>query len=280
MKTSFIITGDASRPDIGRAMRETSAWLSEVADVLAVDETRTLPLCDYDADYVVVFGGDGSILGAVQRLRGKPTPVVGINFGKFGYLAEFEWAETRTCLEAIIKGDIKPSSRMLLECTSSRCDEKDGPLFAVNEIAVARQEPGHMVDVGLQINDSDTTRFLGDGVMIATPVGSTAYNLSAGGPVLHPRLEVMTITPICAHLLTMRSLVIPAGEEVRLTVFSDTKSTLLIDGKNACELSAGDTVEVYKSQRSFLLVETPDRTYYQTLITKLKWGEQPKYAEG
>jgi len=261
-------------------METTAGWLSEVADLVAVDKSRSLPLHECDVDYVVVFGGDGSIIGAVHRLRGKMIPVVGINFGKFGYIAEFEWAETRSCLKSIINGELEPSGRMLLECSCECSDDAGGPLHAVNEIAVVSKESGHMVDISLQIAGSDAARFLGDGVMVSTPVGSTAYNLSAGGPVIHPRLEVMAITPICPHILTMRSLVVPSDHVVRLTLHGKHQNSLLIDGRTACELKEGDTLEISKSKDRFLLVETPSRTYYQTLITKLKWGERPRYAEG
>jgi len=260
-------------------MKETEAWLSKIADIAAVDYSRDLPLADIKADYVVVFGGDGSIIGAARRLTGRPIPVVGINFGTFGYLAAFERSETRECLECIVRGELAPSRRMLLECQVKRSGSPIGRWLCVNEAAVTAPTHTRMIELLLTIAGCPATRYRGDGVLIATPLGTTAYNLSAGGPVLNPRLEAMTITPLCPHLLTLRSLVVPAEEKVSVNVFGPDEASLLVDGRIVHRVMPEEELNVTRAPEYFLLMESPKRSYYQTLHLKLNWGERPRYAQ-
>jgi len=150
----------------------------------------------------------------------------------------------------------------------------------VNEVAVTAPTHTGMTELALHIAGTQATRYRGDGVILASPLGTTAYNLSAGGPVLNPRLRAITVTPICAHLLTMRSLVVPAEETVEVKFRGSDMATVLIDGRMIHEMRPKDCVRVTEAKEHFLLIETPKRSYYQTLRKKLNWGERPRYGKG
>ena len=232
-----------------------------------------------EADLVVVLGGDGSILKAAHMLAGREVPVVGINMGKLGYLAEFTADEFCGKFDDIISGRVPVSRRLMLE---ARCEMADGTVrvFPVlNDVLVAGGIAHRMVGVAAGIDGEAVTTYFGDGVLVSTPTGSTAYCLAAGGPILAPRLEAMVLVPICPHSLTHRPIMLRPDSEVVLEPCGFQKEAkCVVDGQETVRLVPGDRVRIRRSKSSFLLVHNGDRPTFATLREKLHWGHTAKYG--
>lgn len=230
-------------------------------------------------DLVVVLGGDGSILRAARMLGGREIPVVGINLGKLGYLAEFSADAFREQFADILAGRAHVSRRLML---SARCERAGGPAsehLVLNDVIVAGGESHRMVGVAVSVDGEAVTTYYGDGVIVSTPTGSTAYGLGAGGPILAAGLEAMVIVPICPHSLTHRPIVLRPDCEVVLVPGGLQKEAVCVaDGQEQVRMSAGDRLVVRRASASFLLVQRGRQEAFATLSHKLHWGHGPKYG--
>jgi NAD+ kinase len=252
-------------------------WLSRQAEVTAMDLSDG-PLAA-PADLVVVLGGDGSILRAARMLAGREIPVVGINLGKLGYLAEFTAEEFCHKFEAIVGGGMPTSRRMMLDVQCERAGGGKSRHRVLNDVLLAGATPHRMVGIAATIDGEEVTTYFGDGVLVSTPTGSTAYCLAAGGPLVAPRLEAMVLVPICAHSLSHRPIVLRPDSEVVLEPTALQKeSVCVVDGQETVCLVHGDRVRISRAKEAFVLVHNGDRPVFATLREKLNWGRGPGYG--
>jgi NAD+ kinase len=275
------------RPTLDRLMRE----LAGRVQIVGIDTERQSDLAGVDADVILVLGGDGTLLSAANRLRGKPTPIMGVNFGRLGFLADFTPAELHTHLNALVEQKLHISRRMVIEasvvraavpCKTTDRDEviakRDFSATGLNDAVITAGQPFHVIELELWLDGQPGVRYFGDGVIIATPSGSTAYNISAGGPIINPDLEAMCITPICPHSLSFRPVLIPPASTVMVVAHhANPGTTLFCDGQSNTQLSVGDRVIVWRSPNQVLLVENPDGGRWRSLAEKLQWAASPRY---
>jgi NAD+ kinase len=227
-----------------------------------------------EADLVLVLGGDGTLLAVADIIGqlGRDVPILGVNFGSLGFLTEITRPELFSALDAALRGDVEHDERMML------CGRTQGTSrVALNDIVFTRTALSRMVDLDVTVGDQFVTSVRSDGLIIATPTGSTAYNLSAGGPVVHPAMDAIVLTPIAPHTLTHRPIVIPAEREVRVRAASGNAGAeiyITFDGQHGFALKDGQEVSVTRAAQPIRLVRAANRNYFEVLRQKLKWGER------
>jgi NAD+ kinase len=228
-------------------------------------------------DAVVVLGGDGTLLRAVQRISREDTPVLGVNLGSLGFLTEITSEEVEEALKTLVSGNYAFSWRSMLSATLVRGRETlthEG----LNDVTIAKASTvSRIVEFTVSVGDKFVSEFRADGLIVSSPTGSTAYNLAAGGPILHPSLDAVVLTPICPHMLSNRPLVIPASTPVRIQVRSSASPVhVTVDGQWSREVAPNDELQVGMSARRLKLVTSVARDYFEVLRTKLKWGDAPR----
>jgi NAD+ kinase len=285
--------GVIARPDLGEAggaIRDLAGWLRargvEVcleARTAALAGAETPPGCVVGsgrdvaarADALVVLGGDGTLLAASQLLEDRPVPVVGVNFGSLGFLTEVTLPELYPALEGVLAGDYRCEQRRMLHAAVERAGAALAQGDALNDVVVTKAAAvSRIIELDVRVDGAFVSLFRADGLIVSSPTGSTAYNLAAGGPILHPSLPAVVLTPICPHMLTNRPLVV--GDESRISVRVHTHGAevhVTLDGQRGVPLSADDAVVITRSARVLRLVKAPGREYFEVLRTKLKWGE-------
>jgi len=274
-----VLVGDGEKDNVREGVRGLEAQLRPRAERVVVDLDEAVDLEREEADLVIVCGGDGAILSAVRRMGRRQIPLVGFNLGKFGFLAELEEQQCDVLLPRILNGECRVSERMMLQCEVTRDDESVLSSLGVNDAVVSRGSLSRVVGVKLHIDGEDLTTYNGDGLIISTPIGSTAHSLSAGGPILTPSLEAFIVTPICPHSLTNRPLVVSGEEHLEMEVADAAPGAgLTIDGQVYLDLEAGDRVHVSKADVRFRLLDVGVRTFFETLRNKLSWGGHPRYG--
>ncbi len=226
-------------------------------------------------DIMVVLGGDGTFLNVSRLVHRYNIPIVGVNLGGLGFLAEFTQDEIYDIMERIIAGRYEIEEREMLEATLYQNGKKSSEYVVLNDFVINNGPISRLVDLALYVDNSRVTTLKADGIILSTPTGSTAYSLSAGGPIVYPTLPVILITPICPHLLTNRPLVISSDSEVKIEVLTDTQDTYLTaDGQIGVAVCVGDEIVVKRSESKVKLVKSPFRDYFSILKTKLMWGER------
>ena len=269
------VVGDGKKTGVRKAAAEVRDWLPGRAEVVLVDLEGRADLAALEADFLLVFGGDGFLLSVARRLGGRPVPVMGVNFGKLGFIAEYSEGEVREGVERFLAGRALVSSRMML-----RVHREGGgpPRLALNDAVITGGANPRMIYVEVTLDGERDLNYAGDGLIISTPTGSTAHSLTAGGPILTPGMEGVVLTPICAQALTTRPLVIPAAMRLRVTLRTDGPGGMMtLDGQEVVSLASGDTVTVEGVPGAFLLVRDPGRGFLDILREKLGWGVLPAY---
>jgi NAD+ kinase len=228
-------------------------------------------------DGVVVLGGDGTLLRAVQRVLDEDTPILGVNLGSLGFLTEITSDEVEEALHTLVSGTYAFSWRSMLRATLVRGEETmvhEG----LNDVTIAKASTvSRIVEFTVSVGERFVSEFRADGLIVSSPTGSTAYNLAAGGPILHPSLDAVTLTPLCPHMLSNRPLVIPAGAPVKIQVRSSPSPVhVTVDGQWTREVTSKDELVVSRGSRRVKLVTSGARDYFEVLRTKLKWGDVPK----
>jgi len=225
------------------------------------------------ADVLVVLGGDGTLLAA-SHLVDRPVPVLGVNFGSLGFLTEITMAELYPTLEGVLGGDYRFEERRMLRARVQQRDTPDTTGDVLNDVVVTKAALSRIIELDVAVDGLFVSAFRADGLIVSSPTGSTAYNLAAGGPILHPTLDAVVLTPICPHMLTNRPLVVSdrSSIEVRLRAGRESDAHLTLDGQRGFPLRGGDVVTVTRSPRTIRLVKA-QRDYFEVLRTKLKWGE-------
>jgi len=299
----LVIFGDPKKEGVHEAIDEFAGFAKDKAEIVAscsIEDCRAEIL--KECDFAVVFGGDGSIISTARNVSEASVPVIGVNVGKLGFLAEFSVSELKDFFPCLTKGTAQIDKRMMLSCrvfgsTELSQGPRDGLAevsdakeddrtqkfcsAAINDVFITAGPPFRTVELKISVDGQPLAGCVSDGLIISTPTGSTAYNLSAGGPIVSPKMEAMVITPICPHSLSFRPIVINADSIIEVVgIRVNEGTTVSIDGQVSLRLSIDDVVRVERESCDFLIVNNPLRSQWDTLATKLSWAEKPKYKQG
>lgn len=274
----LFVLGNERRTGVAAEVQRWLPWLRGQAEIVAVDLRQELDLQGLPrADLALVFGGDGAILRAARQMGYQQVPILGINLGRLGFLADIHPDQFERSFQNVVGGNYRITQHLMFECLIDE-DGRDAPqtFLGLNEVVVHSLPPFHILDLELEVDRDAVGRFSGDGLIISSPIGSTAHNLSAGGPILGQELQAFVITPICAHTLTYRPLVESARKEhvVRLGQRAEG-AMVIIDGQENITIGPRDRVRIRQAPATFQLVKVPGHSFYQTLRDKLRWGMQP-----
>jgi len=266
-------------------------WLGE-RGVEAVFETATAALMPVhprrrvadkqplvsEVGLVLVLGGDGTLLSMADCIgrAGSAVPLLGVNFGSLGFLTEVTLPELYPALQATLDGQAHVEERMMLRATTIRASGPSTSEIALNDVVINKGARSRLIDLSVSVGDGLVTRVRADGLIIATPTGSTAYNLAAGGPIVQPNVEAIVLTPIAPHTLTNRPLVIPSSSTVRVTPMMGERDEVFVtfDGQAGFELHAGDQISVCRAGQPIRLIRPSTRSYFDVLHEKLNWGKR------
>ena len=228
------------------------------------------------ADFALVMGGDGTLLRASRIMAPAGVPMLAVRFGKFGFIMDTEPADVFDALERVLAGEYQINERMMISATVLRAGEHTHTEPALNDIVIAKGPLARMLRLGTHVSGQYISTYAADGLIVATPTGSTAYSLSAGGPLVTPELKTIIITPICPHTLNARSLIISSKETVEIEVESDLGDVVMltVDGQIGMPLEHGDRVSIHESKSRACLISTGGPTFYSKLQTRLRWGDR------
>ena len=270
---------------------EISAWL-EARGVTAVFETATAALLPPspgrrtaekralvdEVDMVLVLGGDGTLLGMADRIGEAQSsiPILGVNFGGLGFLTEITLPELYPSLEAALTNRAHVEARLMLRSTTVRGGATFARHIVLNDVVITKGTRSRMIDLSVWVGEEFVTRVKADGLIVATPTGSTAYNLAAGGPIVQPSVDALIVTPIAPHTLTNRPIVIPTTSPVRVQPRMDDRDEVFVtfDGQAELPLRSGDEIQVCRAEQPLRLIRPSTRSYFEVLRRKLKWGER------
>ena len=268
---------------------ELAGWL-EARSVAPVFESHTAALVGLppgrptttsddlprECDLVVVLGGDGTLIGTAGRIAqaGTQVPILGVNFGSLGFLTEITLPELYDSLESVLDGDAEIDERMMLRARTLRTGVVLADRFVVNDVVITKAALSRIIDLSVSVGEQLVMQVRADGLIVATPTGSSAYNLAAGGPIVHPAVDAMLLTPIAPHMLTNRPVVLPAASAVRVAPIMNGNEEVFVtfDGQSGYPLQADDIVEIGRADRVLRLVRASSRNYWDVLRQKLKWG--------
>lgn len=225
-------------------------------------------------ELVIVFGGDGTFLSVSKQVNEFDIPILGINSGGLGFLTEFTVDELYPIMEKIVEEDYEIEEREMLSASVYKKDKKFGSYTVLNDLVINNGKVSRIIDLAIYAEGNHITTFKADGIIFSTPTGSTAYSLSAGGPIAHPTLPVTLITPICPHILTNRPLVVSNEMEITVKVLTEGSSYLTLDGQETVKVGLNDEIKLKRSESTVKLVKSPFRDYFSILKTKLMWGER------
>jgi NAD+ kinase len=246
----------------------TSDPTRELADATHVDEREAAKR----ADLVIAIGGDGTLLHAARNVAARNVPLVGINRGRLGFLTDVTPEHLRVALDAILKGNYLAERRLTLAARLRKRAKVS--LFALNDIVLQKGDTGRLLDFTTEVDDVYVNTHRGDGLIVATPTGSTAYALSCGGPIIQPNVDALVMVPICPHTLSDRPLVLPSSSEIRVTLDNagGSEAHVVCDGESLARMSAGDALTISLSKQPVTLLHPREYNYYELLRSKLNWG--------
>jgi len=276
-----VVAKRSSREAIHMA-HELADWLRRRDIEVALDEVSSRaaegppgPLFDTETAYdlVVVLGGDGTLL-SVGRSLPPGTPILGVNMGHMGFLTEVGRTELYPVLGDIFAGQLEIEERAMMEVVLERASGQKHRFVVLNDAVIGKSALARIIELTLEVDDHLVARYRADGLIVSTPTGSTAYNLSAGGPIVEPHLPLVVITPICPHTLSQRPIVIPSESTIRVTLETPKEEVYLtLDGQEGKNVQYRDIVTLTPSEKRVTLVKAADRTFYDSLRGKLHWGE-------
>ena len=259
-----------------KARGHTAVLEKETAGLVPASATPSLgkPELPAQVDLIVVLGGDGTLLSMARSVGDQGVPLLGVNLGGLGFLTATTLEEMFPALEAWLGGGMAIDERMMLTARVLR----QGRLFceygALNDVVITKSAMSRIIDFSVSVEGQFATAYRADGLIISTPTGSTAYSLSAGGPILYPGMDAIVLTPICSHTLTNRPIVVPATQRVEVTILTDQEVMVTMDGQVGVNLREQDTVEVRQASTRIRLVRFPQQSFFSVLRAKLKWGER------
>lgn len=273
----IFVLGNARRRGVCQEAERLLPFLRQLCEVVLVDLEQEADLTGHQADVALVLGGDGAILRAARQMGYQQTPVLGVNLGKLGFLADLGVDDFCALFPQIVAGAFRITRHLMFECEIEVAGAAQ-TLLGLNDVVFKAGPPFHMIDLDLDLDGETVSRFSGDGLIISTPIGSTAHNLSAGGPILGQELDAFTVTPICSHTLNSRAVVDAADKVYTITVGEESAgAAAIIDGQEVVPVEPGQKVRIRRAPVQFALVKVAGRSYYQTLRDKLRWGTQPRY---
>jgi NAD+ kinase len=263
------------------ARQVSTVFEKETASLVGLPPDRpTSPRDDLPAqcDLIVVLGGDGTLIGMASRIvrAGAQTPILGVNFGSLGFLTEITLPELYPSLESVLKGTATIDERMMLQARTLR----EGAVFTtstvLNDVVITKGALSRIIDLSVAIGEQPVMRVRADGLIAASATGSTAYNLAAGGPIVHPEVNAILLTPIAPHMLTYRPVVVPADSQITVQPVMNGNDEVFVtfDGQSGHALQTGDVVTICRADATLRLVRAATRNYFDLLRQKLKWGER------
>jgi len=283
--TKISIAGIISKPRSEQAARVAPAlveWLAghgvgvrydpETAVYLAQGSGIARDGVPEGAQLLIVLGGDGTLLSAARALQGRDIPLFAVNLGNLGFLTEITVEELYPQLERVLAGDFGVSRRRMLHTELWRGGERVGSYEALNDISLAKADIARIIDLEVHVNDHFMCLYKADGLIVSTPTGSTAYSLSAGGPIMVPEVAALCITPICPHMLTNRPVIVPDEAIIQITIGGDNTTYLTVDGQVGEQLHKGDRVVCCCSEHTVQLIRPGGMRFFDVLREKLQWG--------
>ncbi len=276
----IVLLADRARAGVPEVVGELKRGLDGRVEIAAELAAEDGPLPDDLAvDFAVVIGGDGTLISQARRIVDRDLPLIGVNVGRLGFLAEFDAPSLVEHADVVFGDDPPIHEHLLLESTVRDArGERKGTEIAVNDCVVSAGAPFRMIELRLSIDGAMGPTLFGDGVIVATPIGSTAYNVSAGGPIVHPTLEAIVITPLAAHSLAFRPMLVHSDCALDLEMLSTNDRTSLVqDGRITTALSPGDAIEIRRHDKKGAFITNPSTPYWRILQDKLRWAEPPKY---
>ena len=280
------IVAKTDREQAKAVVAELLQWCAE-HDRIPVLDKETAALCP-DAgiatarkpdlpgqvDVLMVLGGDGTLLSVARLVGDLGVPILGVNLGGLGFLAALTVDELYPSLDALLRDELVIEERMMLAATVSRQGERLAEYVALNDMVITKSAMSRIIRLEVAVDDEFATGYRADGLIISTPTGSTAYCLSAGGPIVFPTMDAVVLTPICSHTLTNRPIVLPASQRIEVTLVTDQDVMLTADGQVGFALKPWDTVEIRRATPRIRLLRPPHKHFFSVLRTKLKWGER------
>ncbi|MGD9851238.1 MAG: NAD(+)/NADH kinase [Nitrospirales bacterium] len=281
--TTFGIITKPFLPDISRILDQVQRWVHEQGKATIVDNENangipnkpspTRLRIEAEADLLIVLGGDGTMLSGARLVERRSLPILGVNMGGLGFLTETTFEDLPKALTKIVAGEFQLDTRLMLHVELHREGKVIETYSALNDMVISKGHLARMIATKVWVDQAFMTNLRGDGLLVATPTGSTAYSLSAGGPILDPRLEVLLINPICPHTLSHRPFLASSQAPVTIELTSPEGAMATIDGQIGTEMSQGDMVKIRASPHRTQLIRFPDRNYFEVLRSKLKWGD-------
>ena len=280
------IVAKTDREEAKAVVAELLAWCAEHELVPFLDrETSALspntgvttvrkPELPGQVDVLLVLGGDGTLLSMARLVGDLGVPILGVNLGGLGFLAALTVEELFPSLDALLRDELLIEERMMLAATVLRQGERLAEYVALNDMVITKSAMSRIIRLEVAVDGDFATGYRADGLILSTPTGSTAYCLSAGGPIVFPTMDAVVLTPICSHTLTNRPIVLPATQRISITLLTDQDVMLTLDGQVGFALKANDTVEVRRAAARTRLLRVPQKHFFSVLRTKLKWGER------
>lgn len=274
------------RPEAKPLLEDLLQWI-EARDVEPILDVDTAAIIGHAssfkknevpaaADLIIVLGGDGTLLSVARLVEGKDVPILGVNLGSLGFMTEVTIGELFPVLDDVLTGQYTVSERVMLKCHVHRQGERIAQAIVLNDVVINKGALARIIEMEAYVDGVFVNKFRADGLIIATPTGSTAYSLAAGGPILYPNLEALIINPICPFTLTNRPLVIPDTVKIEVILVKDNEDVMVtLDGQVGVALRYRDVIEIRKAESRLKLIECPAKNYFEILRTKLKWGDTP-----
>lgn len=277
------LTGNPDKPDFAAALHDAARRLTSAGHVVLA-ELATARAAQLDlptradtarlaraVDLLLVFGGDGTMLRAAREVAGLPTPVLGVNIGGLGFLTAASSSRLPRELEHLARGEYAIEARPLIEAVL-RHGRGRQRLLALNDFVIGRGHAPRLIELSVAVDGEELTRYRGDGLIVSSPTGSTAYSLAAGGPLICPTAEVFSLTPICPHTLSNRSVVVSLASRIRVALCTPQPATIFsADGQLTFDLAPGDTITIQRSRKTVQLMHLPGTSFFATLRHKLHW---------
>jgi len=280
------VVANVDRPEAKSVVQSLVSWLRERGIQVVLDQdtaalvsepTAWVPKAEIprESELVIVLGGDGTLLSMARVIGGLGVPILGVNLGGLGFLTATTLEELFPGLEALLSGQVLVEERLVLTAKVRRQKEQLHEALALNDVVITKGAMNRIIDLEVSVEGQYATSYRADGLIISTPTGSTAYSLSAGGPIVYSTMDALVLTPICSHTLTNRPIVLPADLRIEVTLVSEPQDVVLtMDGQVGMPLKAGDVVEVKKFPSRIKLIRFPQKHFFSVLRTKLKWGER------
>jgi len=278
------LLGNGSKAEVVAEVERLSASIREHPGVCVtgVDLRADSDLSCLEADVALVFGGDGTVLHTARRMGDCPIPVLGVNLGRLGFLADLTPDKVLERLDGLAERRFQIDNLLTVQCVHKKANGRSETLLGLIDVVLRAGPPFHLIELGLRIDGESVITYRADGLILATPVGSTAHSLSAGGPILPPDAPMLVVTPICAHALTQRPLVESCDKrfEIRPIGANNRGLWLVVDGQIQRPLASGDSILVERGQARFPMVRLEGHSFYRTLRNKLGWGTNPALDRG